>query len=305
MSAPVRSCPLLTLAPPVRAYQTLHMDTPEAPRDDLVRAVWPGAEYRADHDDDDQDDGLGTLSGHFSVFGSWYEVNSVWEGKFLERIQAGAFSDTIANDRAEMRVLFNHGQDMATGDKPLGAITELEEDSVGCALRSRTPRHVLRPGAESRGLEAGLYGASMRFSVTADEWDDEPRKSKRNPDKLPERTITEAKVFEFGPVTFPASPSATAGVRSLSPTASGAHPWSNQSRQPRQYRGQPRRRHLWNPPPRRSLPASRRYPGCEASSRQRVARHHRPRSGRVHRSPAARGAGPVGCGHHRDRQPRG
>jgi HK97 family phage major capsid protein/HK97 family phage prohead protease len=189
------------------------MDTPAAPRDDLVRAVWPGAEYRADHDDD-QYDGLGTLSGHFSVFGSWYEVDSAWEGRFLERIAPGAFTDTIANDRAQMRVLFNHGQDGTTGDKPLGAITELEEDTVGARyeveLLDTAYNRELKPG-----LEAGLYGASMRFSVQDEEWDDVPRKTKANPDKLPERTITKAKVFEFGPVTFPASPSATAGVRSL------------------------------------------------------------------------------------------
>jgi hypothetical protein len=32
---------------------------------------------------------------------------------------------------------------------------------------------------------------------------------------LPERTITRAKVMEFGPVTFPANPDATAGMRSM------------------------------------------------------------------------------------------
>jgi phage head maturation protease len=39
--------------------------------------------------------------------------------------------------------------------------------------------------------------------------------SSYNPTGLPERTITEAKVMEFGPVTFPAYEGATAGVRSL------------------------------------------------------------------------------------------
>jgi HK97 family phage prohead protease len=191
------------------------MDTPEAPRDDLVRAVWPGAEYRADRGDDDEpDDGLGTLAGHFSVYGAWYEVDSAWEGRFMERIAPGAFTDTIAADRAEMRVLFQHGQDPQVGDKPLGPIDVLEEDTVGpryeVSLLDTAYNRELKPG-----LEAGLYGASMRFSVTDEEWDDVPRKTKANPDKLPERTITKAKVFEFGPVTFPASPSATAGVRSL------------------------------------------------------------------------------------------
>jgi hypothetical protein len=64
------------------------------------------------------------------------------------------------------------------------------------------------------GLKAGVYGASMRMRVTGDEWDDHPARSDANPDGIPERTITAMKVLEFGPVTFPANPGASAGVRS-------------------------------------------------------------------------------------------
>jgi Caudovirus prohead protease./Transcription factor WhiB. len=62
---------------------------------------------------------------------------------------------------------------------------------------------------------AGLYGSSFRFTVGADNFDAKPGRSDYNPDGLPERTIREAKVAEFGPVTFPAYQGATAGVRSL------------------------------------------------------------------------------------------
>jgi hypothetical protein len=68
------------------------------------------------------------------------------------------------------------------------------------------------------GLEAGVYGSSFRFTVEKDEWDHSPARSEYNPDGIPERTITEARVFEFGPVTFPANPAATAGVRSTTDT---------------------------------------------------------------------------------------
>src|SRR5215831_169158 len=54
----------------------------------------------------------------------------------------------------------------------------------------------------------------MRMRVTGDTWNDEPGKSADNPDGVPERTITRMKVLEFGPVTFPANPGASAGVRS-------------------------------------------------------------------------------------------
>jgi hypothetical protein len=58
-------------------------------------------------------------------------------------------------------------------------------------------------------------GASFRFKVMREDFNKKPERSDVNPDGLPERTITEAKVMEFGPVTFPAYEGATAGVRSL------------------------------------------------------------------------------------------
>src|SRR5262249_15218644 len=65
------------------------------------------------------------------------------------------------------------------------------------------------------GLRAKLYGASFRFRVLRDQFVHNPKPSAHNPDGIPERTIQEASVSEFGPVTFPAYAGATAGVRSL------------------------------------------------------------------------------------------
>ena len=66
------------------------------------------------------------------------------------------------------------------------------------------------------GLRAGAYGMSFRFKVTREEFDTSAAKSEYNPAGLPERTIREARVFELGPVSFPAYQGAVAGVRSLS-----------------------------------------------------------------------------------------
>lgn len=187
---------------------------PDAPRDDLVRAMWPGVEFRSASDESTLDGSIGTMTGHFSVFDNWYEVDSVWEGRFMERIAPGAFADTIAADRASMRVTLNHGTDPQAGDKPLGPIVSLEEDDIGAAyevplLDTSYNRDILP------GLKAGLYGSSFRFNVLDDEWEKKPSRSKHNPNGLPERTITKTRVSEFGPVTFPANPAAQAGVRSL------------------------------------------------------------------------------------------
>src|SRR5688500_20125389 len=38
------------------------------------------------------------MEGHFSAFGNWYEINSALEGRFLERVAAGAFRKTFQDD---------------------------------------------------------------------------------------------------------------------------------------------------------------------------------------------------------------
>jgi HK97 family phage prohead protease len=176
---------------------------------DIVRATSEPPELRRD-----SDDGLGTLTGHFSIFDSWYPVTSTWEGDFLERVAPGAFTQTIAEDTSRMRVLFDHGYDPQIGNKVLGSIESLAEDDTGPAYQVR----LLDTGYNRDlvpGLRAGVYGASFRFRVRQESWVDEPDSSDVNPKGLPERTVTNAKVMEFGPVTFPANPEATAGIRSL------------------------------------------------------------------------------------------
>ena len=160
------------------------------------------------------DDRLATLEVDFSRFDSWYEIDSYWEGRFLERTRAGAFKRTIArNGPAGVKVLFNHGFDMNIGDKVLGVPEVLDERDSGphleAGLLDTSYNRDLLPG-----LRAGAYGSSFMFEVTAEEWNHEPEKSDYNPDGLPERTITEVTLYEAGPVTWPASPEATAGVRS-------------------------------------------------------------------------------------------
>jgi phage head maturation protease len=62
-------------------------------------------------------------------------------------------------------------------------------------------------------MRAGQLGSSFRFRVLREQRDDRPPRSHHNPERLPERTIREATVFELGPVTFPAYAWITAGVR--------------------------------------------------------------------------------------------
>ena len=176
---------------------------------DLYRAA-PAAELRAP--EEGVTARLATMTGHFAVFNQWTEINSMWEGQFLERIAPGAFKKTIRENTP--KVLFQHGQDPMIGDKPLGPIETLEEDSFGARyevpLLDTTYNRDLLPA-----LREGLYGASFRFSVVREDIDNEPELSDHNPGGLPERTVKEVRLMEFGPVTFPAYSGATAVARSL------------------------------------------------------------------------------------------
>jgi hypothetical protein len=187
----------------------------QTPQIDVVRAYSPKPVLRAaDPMASDQPAWDHTLEVRFSTFDSWYEIESWWEGEFLERTVKGAFDQTIKEDRDSIKVLYDHGFDYQIGNKVLGPIDDLREDPdspVGVVpLFDTMYNRELLPG-----LEAGVYGSSFRFRVTGETWDDEPGVSDYNPKGLPERTITKVRLFEFGPVTFPANPESTAKLRSL------------------------------------------------------------------------------------------
>ncbi|MBQ1017753.1 HK97 family phage prohead protease [Micromonospora sp. D93] len=164
------------------------------------------------------ENGMPVMDVRFSPFNEWYEINSYYEGQFLERTVPGAFKATInaqrqADGSSSVKVLFNHGMDFTIGDKVLGKASELREGS-------QSPE-MLVPLFDTSytrdlmdGLRAGVYGSSFMFEVIRDSWDHEPARSTHNPEGLPERTILEVRLLEAGPVTWPANPAATAGLRS-------------------------------------------------------------------------------------------
>jgi HK97 family phage prohead protease len=182
----------------------------DAPRDDLYRARASAPTVA----DPGEEDGLGLMAGHFAVFDQWTRIESSWEGTFMERFAAGAFNQTIKQGQKAMRVLYDHGHDPQIGNKVLGPIRSLAADDEGAAygvpLYDTSYNRDLLPG-----LKDNAYGASFRFRVMKEEWVDHPQRSDHNPDGLPERTVREAWVPEFGPVTFPAYAGASAAVRSL------------------------------------------------------------------------------------------
>lgn len=173
--------------------------------------------------DETTDGTLGIMFVRFSPFDTWYEINSYFEGRFLERTRPGAFKNTIngakrSDGRYSTKIMFNHGMDMNIGDKLLGVPTRFAEvnsdgyhgPELEVPLEDTSYNRDMLPL-----LRAGAYGSSFMFESIREDWNHDPGTSGHNPEGLPERSVTEVRAFEAGPVTWPASPTASSGMRSL------------------------------------------------------------------------------------------
>lgn len=204
---------LVVTLPDLVAVRTVLTPVRFAARDDGADAELASAEGN-----------LGLMDVRFSPFNTWYRISSFWEGDFLERTVPGAFKRTmnahnaaVTEDAHRIRSMFNHGQDWQIDQKLLGdvmrAVEEKDSPVITVDLWDTSYNRDLLPG-----LRSGAYGASFMFSTVRDSWNYEPEASDHNPEGLPERTLEEVKTFEAGPVTWPASPTATAGMRAFSAT---------------------------------------------------------------------------------------
>jgi len=173
-----------------------------------VRTMHPDGEDPGP-DEDHPAELEGVLYGHFSVFDRWYEIDSMWEGHFLERVAPGAFAETFANDT--QRCWFEHGYSAVLDRMSLGAVEVLTEDEIGAYYEVRLFSGL--PQVFVEGLAAGEYGASFRMRILAETVDSDPGVSDHNPKGLPEVTIERVSCPEFGPVSIGASPYATANLR--------------------------------------------------------------------------------------------
>lgn len=183
----------------------------------------PRRDDGADPADPAQEGELGRVNVQFSPFNTPYEINSWWEGRFIEQTKPGAFRKTISESKRSdgtfsTKMLFNHGADLSIGDKPLAVPDRFAEVNTadyhgpeleGPLINTDYNREQIRPLLEARAL-----GSSFMFEVINETWRNEPEPSESNPEGLPERDILEVRTFEAGPVTWPASPTATAGLRS-------------------------------------------------------------------------------------------
>jgi len=172
----------------------------EHPTKDLIRMV-PLSQSRAEVDGDGN-----TMTGYPIVYGEPTEIDSLFEGTFTETIAPGAASKTLKERGDQVQVLFNHGMDPQLGDKPLGVPRIQREDGKGLYVEVELDHaSSVQEEIVPRLRSGSLAGMSFRFSVEKEEWNDDRT----------ERTIKELRLYEYGPVTFPAYQATTVGIRSL------------------------------------------------------------------------------------------
>jgi HK97 family phage prohead protease len=178
------------------------LDPETVPRDNLTRTL-PFVVERADSDDD----GL-TLTGYAAVFNEPTLIDS-WEGFFDEQIAPGAFRKTLSERTPVLQ--FDHGAHPVVGSIPIGVYETLREDRRGLFVEARLHDNWLVEPVRDAIASGSITGMSFRFTVVKEEWDDSG--------DIPLRTLREVKLFEAGPVVWPAYETTTVGVRAAETAA--------------------------------------------------------------------------------------
>ena len=143
------------------------------------------------------------ITGTAARFGVWSEDL----GGFKEKIRQGAFAKTIKE--GDIRLLFNHDPNFILARTSNGTMT-LEEDKRGLQFTASLPNTTYASDLKESIRRGDISQNSFGFRTINDKW-----KISDDRNKLDERTLTEVKLFDLGPVTFPAYPQTTVKVRTL------------------------------------------------------------------------------------------
>ena len=146
-------------------------------------------------------------------YGAVAEQSTLIEGMFDEwdEVMArGAWTKTL-NESTRIMSMFNHDPNRLLGSTDAGTL-RLAEDEGGLRydvdINDNDPLAVSVRAQVERG---DVHGSSVWFQVMAEQW---TQPDADNGLERPLRTITEARLFEVGPVTWPAYEQTTAAARS-------------------------------------------------------------------------------------------
>lgn len=146
--------------------------------------------------------GPGTLVGYAATF----DQSSLDLGGFVETIAQGAFSTVLEDD---CRCLRNHLDDVILGRTASGTL-RLEQDAVGLRFECDLPDTTAGRDTAEMIRRGDMTGCSFQFTIAPEgaSWDFAGAVAKR--------TITKVgRLYDVGPVTFPAYESTRVDMRSV------------------------------------------------------------------------------------------
>ena len=147
------------------------------------------------------DDDSPKITGYAAKFGKWSEDL----GGFREKIKPGAFDDVLEDD---VRALKNHDSNLILGRTTSGTL-KLDTNSVGLRFEIDPPNTSTGKDTIEEIRRKDITGCSFSFTTKTDAW-------KNNEDGTVERTIVKVdRLYDVGPVTYPAYPDTTVAARSL------------------------------------------------------------------------------------------
>jgi HK97 family phage prohead protease len=140
----------------------------------------------------------------------------------VERIKAGAFDRAIRED--DVRSLFNHDSNIVLGRNKSGTLA-LSVDAMGLRYEVTPPDTQLIRDQVLAPIDRGdVSGASFMFEPTAIAWVEE----KRATGWVLIREVQEVKLWEVGPVVFPAYEGASSGLRAADLAGDQVASWRKQ-----------------------------------------------------------------------------
>lgn len=146
------------------------------------------------------DDEKPMLVGYASKYGNWYKV---WD--FEERIAAGAFDAVLRDTDTDVVASMNHDVNFAFARQSAGTL-RLKSNSVGLQYEADITDDDGRR-VHAKVKNGTIRGSSFMFSDVDDVWEFKEGAP-------PRRTITRVgKLYELGPVVWPANATATVKAR--------------------------------------------------------------------------------------------
>jgi HK97 family phage prohead protease len=147
------------------------------------------------------DGGPDTIKGHAAVFNSMSEDL----GFYKEVIRAGAFRDAIAN--SDVFALKNHDENLILG-RTSNRTLLLNEDNRGLYMQATPPNTQTGRDTVTEIRDGFLTGQSFSFTIENDTWRTENGTEVRE-------IITVKRLYDVGPVAFPAYTAADINARSI------------------------------------------------------------------------------------------